>query len=308
MNRESRIVVTGGAGMVGRALLAELKNHHSLVYGLTRNDCDLRDQSQTLKVFQDLKPDYVFHLAAKVGGIQANMADPVGFLEENLLINCHTLTACRQVGVKKTVFLGSSCIYPRDCPQPMNEDHLMSGPLEPTNEGYALSKLAGLKLAEYSHRQYQMQVACPLVSNIYGPGDTFDLARSHVLSALVKRLIDARDAKNPEVTLWGTGKARREFTHVHDVTRALLFFMAKVNTPEAINVGPGLDVSVLELAQLIGKLVGYQGALRWDAARPDGMPRKCMDVSRLNALGFSTTIALEVGVHDVITEYERLRS
>lgn len=303
MESQARILITGAAGMVGQALTTHLKQKYKNVVALTRNECDLEHREQTLNFFKHTKPDYVFHLAAKVGGIKANMTSPVEFLNSNVLMTCHTLEACHQVKVKKVLLLGSSCIYPRECPQPMREEYLLTGPLEPTNEGYALAKIVGLKLARYYHDQYKMNIVCPMPSNIYGPNDTFDLEKSHVLSALVRRFVDAREQKQPSVTLWGSGKARRELIHVRDVVSAMLFFMQSVNTPDIINVGPGNDFSIAELAQMIAKQVGYSGSIEWDLSRPDGMPRKCMDVSQLTRLGFKCQVSLLDGIKEVIADY-----
>lgn len=311
MNSNSTILITGAGGMVGRALQrvpGPFSGSRSVkVIGALRSDCDFEDREATLAYFEKIRPDYVFHLAAKVGGIKANMSDPVGFLTANALINCHVLEACHKVAVKKTLVLGSSCVYPRMCPQPMKEEYLLTGPIEPTNEGYGLGKILGIKLAKYYHDQYGMKVVCPCPSNIYGPGDTFDLERSHVLSALVRRFVEARDGGKPSLTLWGTGSARREFIHVDDVARAMIFFMEKVETPDMVNLGTGTDVTIRELAELVARLTGYKGRIEWDSSKPDGMPRKCVDITRLKALGFEARIQLEQGVAAVIKEFEELR-
>ncbi|MBX3022819.1 MAG: GDP-L-fucose synthase [Bdellovibrionales bacterium] len=306
MKREDVILVTGSDGMVGHALVHHLRGNFTHVVALTRKDCDLEDREATRKCFQSHQPKFVFHLAAKVGGIKANISDPVGFLQANALISCHVLEAAYKVGAHKTLVLGSSCIYPRECPQPMREEYIMTGPLEPTNEGYALGKILGLRLAQYYHQQHGMNVVCPVPSNIYGPGDTYDLERSHVLSALVRRFVDAREEGRNSVTLWGSGKARREFVHVEDVVRGMLFCMQQLNTPEIHNLGPGTDCSVAELAEKIKALTGYKGRIDWDTSKADGMPRKCMDVSRLKALGFTTQVSLENGIREVVKEYETI--
>ncbi len=300
-----KIVVTGAAGMVGQALVRYLRENQKLtnVVGLTRADCDLENRTQVHEKFQALKPEFVFHIAAKVGGIQANIADPVGFLQSNLLSEISVLEACHRVGVKKTLFLGSSCIYPRECPQPMKESYLLTGPLEPTNEGYALAKIAGLKLAEYYHRQFGMTVVCPMPCNVYGPGDSFDLQHSHVLSALVKRFVDAKAAGAAAVQLWGTGSARREFIYLDDLVRGVVFVMEKVETPEIVNLGTGQDQSIRELAETIRALVGYSGGIDWDPSKPDGMPRKCLDTSRLDAMGFRAQTSLSNGIKNMIADY-----
>jgi GDP-L-fucose synthase len=307
MSAKDRILVTGGSGMVGGALVADLRRRFEDVLAPSREECDLENRAGTLDYFASKKPRFVFHLGAKVGGIKANMSDPVGFLHSNALINCHVLEACHKAGVTKTLVLGSSCIYPRECAQPMREEYLMTGPLEPTNEGYALGKLIGLKLAKYYFEQHKMNVVCPVPSNIYGPGDTFDLEHSHVLSALVRRFVDAREEQKSAVQLWGTGRARRELVHVRDVVRGMIFCMEKLETPEIRNLGPGSDFSIAELADKISKAARYTGKIEWDTTKPDGMPRKCMDVSKLAALGFKTQISLDEGINEVVKEYETLR-
>lgn len=309
MERTATILVTGTSGMVGAALARRLQaDGYRRVLAPRRAELDLTDRAAVLDYFARHRPQHVFMLAARVGGIAANMADPAGFLDENLRITLNQYAAAQQVGAAKCLYLGSSCIYPRESPQPMREDYLMTGPLEPTNEGYALAKIAGLRMAAYLQRQHGLRTVCPLPCNIYGTGDHFDLTRSHVLSALVRRFVDATDARAPSLALWGTGAARREFIHVDDVVEGMLFFMARVDTPEHINLGPGVDVSIRELAQLIAAQTGYAGAIQWDPSKPDGMPRKCMDVTRLRALGFAPRIALQEGVARTIAEYRKLKS
>jgi GDP-L-fucose synthase len=216
--------------------------------------------------------------------------------------------ACHKYTTRKNLFLGSSCIYPRESPQPMKEEYLLAGPLEPTNEGYALAKIVGLKLAQYYHQQYGMLTICPMPCNIYGTGDHFDLQRSHVLSALVRRFVDAQDLGASPVTLWGTGSARREFIHVEDVARAMLFLMDHHDSPEIINVGAGSDVSIRELAGLVAEQVGFAGEIAWDSTKPDGMPRKCLDVSRMAAMGFQISVNLQEGIGRTIAEYRQLKA
>jgi GDP-L-fucose synthase len=304
MDQNSTILVTGAAGMVGSAVVRTLRERgFRRVLAPTRRQLDLCDASQVYEFFAAHRPDHVFMIAAKVGGIAANRADPVGFLNENLRLQLNLFDACHRFGTRKNLFLGSSCVYPRDCPQPMREEHLLTGPLEPTNEGYALAKIAGLKSARYYFEQHGLLTICPMPCNIYGTGDHFDLARSHVLSALVKRFGDACDQGVPSVTLWGTGSARREFIHVTDVADALLFLMEHQPSPDIINVGTGTDVSIKELALLIADQVGFRGEITWDASKPDGMPRKCLDISRLSAMGFQPRITLEAGIRQTISEY-----
>ncbi len=268
----------------------------------------LLDRSSVHRFFDQQRPDHVFMCAARVGGIAANIASPTEFLAENLDIQSNLFDACRRFPTVKNVFLGSSCVYPRECPQPMREEYLLTGSLEPTNEGYALAKIAGLKLARAIWTQYGVKTICPMPCNVYGTGDHFDLDRSHVLSALVRRFTDAVDDGAREVTLWGTGVARREFLHVDDLARAVLFLMDAWDDPDIINVGAGADVSIAELAELVSEAVGYRGTIRWDTSKPDGMPRKCLDVSRLTKLGFAPSISLQEGIRLTVSEYRELRS
>ena len=299
-----RVLVTGGRGLVGSALIRALERmgcRH--VLAPSSQDVDLRKFRGVQSLFEAHRPEYVFMLAARVGGIKANNDRPVEFLADNMAIELNLFKACHEFQVKKSLFLGSSCIYPRECPQPMREEYLMSGPLEPTNEGYAMAKLAGLTLAKFYAREYGMNTVCPVPCNIYGPGDTFDLNRSHVLSALVRRFVDAVDANLSEVVLWGTGRPKREFIHVDDVASGMLLLFEKVNDPRPVNLGPGTDIGIHDLAQMISGYTGFSGAIRWDARMPDGMPRKCLDVSRLREIGFRAQVSLEQGIPQVIDEY-----
>lgn len=301
---DGAILLTGASGMVGsavRGLLERRAEGQVLVPG--HSELDLADQTQVDRFFDVHRPEIVLMIAAKVGGIAANMADPVGFLSENARMQLNLFEACHRYGVHKALFLGSSCMYPRDCAQPMKEEYLMTGPLEPTNEGYALAKILGLKLAQYYYEQYGMLTICPIPCNIYGTNDDFDPQNSHVLSALVRRFVDARDSSSSEVVLWGTGAARREFMHVDDVAEALLFMMQHVETPDPISLGTGKDISIVDLAHLVAELVGYAGDVRWDSSKPDGMLRKCLDISRLDAMGYKPTIGLRDGVARTIDEY-----
>lgn len=309
MEKQSKIYVAGHKGLVGSAIVRLLRalGYENLVLR-TSKDLDLRDSAAVESFFVSEKPDYVFLAAAKVGGIKANMTFPVEFLYDNLMIQNNLIKACSTTKVKKLCFLGSSCIYPRECPQPMKEAYLLTGPLEPTNEGYALAKITGLKLVEYHHRQYGLHAICPMPCNLYGPGDSFDLNNSHVLSALVKRFVDAVVEQVNEITLWGTGIARREFLHVDDLARAVLFLMEKYDSPDIINVGSGKDVTIKELAEMIAAKTGFSGKIFWDTSKPDGMLRKCLDVSKISELGFQPEISLSAGIDQIIQEYRSLRS
>lgn len=308
MNKNDRIYIAGHQGMVGSAILRGLEREgYNSLFTIPREELDLTCAESVEDFFAQKKPDYVFLTAAKVGGIQANIDQPVEFLRENLMIQNNVIDQCYKHKVKKLLFLGSSCIYPRECPQPMKEEYLMTGPLEPTNEGYALAKIAGVRLVQYYNFQYGLKGICPVSCNLYGPNDSFDFDKSHVLSALVRRFVDAIDEENYEVALWGSGAARREFMHVDDLVRALFFLMEKWDSAEIINVGWGEDISIKELATLITEKTNYPGKIIWDTSKPDGMPRKCLDVSKLRALGFRPTISLQDGIEAVIKEYRSLK-
>ena len=309
MKPNDKIYVAGHGGLAGSAIMRALaRRGFRNIVTRTHAELDLRDQAATARFFADERPDVVFLAAAKVGGIKANMSAPADFLEDNLRIQCNTIHESAKHAVKKFIYLGSSCIYPRECPQPMREEHLLTGPLEPTNEGYALAKIAGLRLMRYYKEQHGLDGLCPMPCNIYGPGDHFDLERSHVMSALVKRFVDARESGAPAVTLWGTGVSRREFLHSDDLAESLFVLLEKWPSVDIINVGSGVDHSIKELAEITTRLVGYHGRIEWDATKPNGMPRKCLDVSKLQALGFRPRIALEDGMVQLIREYEGLKT
>jgi GDP-L-fucose synthase len=309
MDRDSIVLITGAGGMVGSAVRDLLNRRgYERVLSPSRKELDLCDRAMVDGYMSVNRPEYVFMIAAKVGGIAANQEDPVGFLSENLRMQLNLFEACLKYKTRKNLFLGSSCIYPRECPQPMKEEYLLTGPLESTNEGYALAKIAGLKLARYYHRQYGMLTVCPMPCNIYGTNDHFDFQRSHVLSALVRRFVDACDEGRPYVTLWGTGAARREFLHVIDAAEAIVFLMERCDDSDIVNVGTGEEISVRDLAERISRIVGYRGDIRWDHTKPDGMPRKCLDISRLASAGFRHKISLEAGVQRTIEEYRRLKA
>jgi GDP-L-fucose synthase len=313
-DENAKILITGTSGMVGSRLVDLLEktpaylDKQIALLTPNRQELNLLDQQSVDQYFAQHSPDYVMMLAAKVGGIAANKVDPVGFLADNTRMQLNLFEACHKYQTQKNLFLGSSCIYPRNCPQPMQEEHLLTGLLEPTNEGYALAKIMGLKLAKYYYEQYGMVTVCPMPCNIYGTNDHFDLERSHVLSALVRRFVDAADQELPTVTLWGTGIAQREFIHVDDVAAALLFLMENCDTPEIINLGTGKEITIAELAKLIAASVGYEGEILWDASKPDGMLRKCLDTSRLNAMGFTPKISLREGVRRTVAEYRQIKA
>jgi GDP-L-fucose synthase len=297
--------IAGHNGLVGRALKARLEiDPHRVVITAGRDALDLRDKSATFKFFDQNKPDELIISAAKVGGIGANMAQPVAFLVENLEIQNNLMLAAAEHGCETIMMIGSSCIYPREASQPIAESAFMTGHLEPTNESYAVAKIAGIRLAQALHQEKGIRVILPMPCNVFGPGDHFDLERAHVASALVKRYVDARNSGVRSVTLWGTGSAKREFIYSTDLADACHFLLERWNEPEIINVGTGLDISIRDLSSLIAELVGYQGETLWDASRPNGMQRKVLNIQKLSSLGWSPTTSLRIGLSHLISEYE----
>ena len=304
MDLNSKIFVSGHRGMVGSALLGALQvRGFEKIVTRTAEELDLRNSHAVEDFFKSEKPDIVFIAAAKVGGIKINSLEPASFLYDNLMISANLIHGSYLHGVKKLCFLGSSCIYPRECPQPMKEEYLMTGPFEPTNEGYAVAKFAGYKMAYFYARQYGMNTISLMPCNLYGHNDHFDLDKAHVLSSLVKRFSDAVRQGTHEITLWGTGSAKREFMNVEDFADAALMLMDKWDSPEIINVGTGEDISIRELAEKIAKKTGFKGKILWDSSMPDGMPRKCLDVSKLRELGFQSRISLDEGIEQMIGYY-----
>jgi len=303
-----RVFVAGASGMLGSAVCQALKQQGVVdILAPTQQQLDLRDMDAVGEFFRAERPTVVVLAAAKVGGIQANINSPADFLFENLAIQNSVIHQSHSSRVRKFCFLGSSCIYPCECSQPMKEEYLLAGPLEPTNEAYALAKIAGLKMVQYYRKQYGFPGISLMPCNLYGTNDHFDLKRSHVLSALVKRFVDAADLGQSAVTLWGSGAARREFMHVNDAARAVVYFLDHHDGPDHVNVGWGKDISIKELSDLVGRLSGFNGAVTWDTSRPDGMMRKCLDVRRMRDLGFMPTIGLEEGVKRTIAEYRQLK-
>ena len=297
MTPGARIYVAGHRGLVGSALVRRLEQDgfHDLILR-TRSELDLCSQAEVRSFFEAERPEFVFLAAAKVGGIHANSAFPADFIYENLIVEANVIHESWRNGVRKLLFLGSSCIYPKLAPQPMREDALLTSELEPTNEPYAIAKIAGIKLCQAYNRQYGTNFISVMPTNLYGPGDNFGLENSHVLPAMIRRMHDARISGAPSVTLWGTGTPRREFLYVDDLADACLFLMERYDGPDIVNIGTGEDLTIRELAERVRGAVGYGGDLAWDAARPDGTPRKLLDVSFLHGLGWRHTVELDEGL------------
>ena len=297
MEKNSRIFVAGHRGLVGSAICRRLSQEgfDNLVLRELQ-ELDLRDQAATRRFFAERKPEYVFLAAAKVGGILANATYPADFIYDNLAIETNVIDAAAQSGVQKLLFLGSSCIYPKLAPQPMREESLLTGPLEPTNEWYAIAKIAGIKLAQAYRAQHGLNAISLMPTNLYGPGDNFDLQSSHVLPALIRKTHEALRAGSPEIVVWGSGTPHREFLHVDDLADAAVFLMLRYDAGEIINVGTGTDVTIRELAEMIRRAAGYTGRIAFDSSKPDGTPRKLLDVGRLTALGWKPKVALADGI------------
>jgi GDP-L-fucose synthase len=297
MEKEAKIYIAGHRGLVGSAIVRTLRGEgYGNLITRTSRELDLREQGAVRAFFEQERPEYVFLAAAKVGGILANNTWPADFLYQNLMIEANVIESARLSGVKKLLFLGSTCIYPRMAPQPLKEEYLLTGPLEATNEWYAVAKIAGIKLCQAYQRQYGASFISAMPTNLYGPEDNFDLAYSHVLPALIRKFHEARRRQAPTVTVWGTGKPLREFLHVDDCAAACLFLMQHYDGEEIVNIGVGEDLSIAELAELVKKVVGFEGEIVYDAGKPDGTPRKLVDVSRINALGWRAAIPLEAGI------------
>lgn len=297
MEINSKIYVAGHNGMVGSAIIRalELKGHTNIIFRRS-SELDLKDQKAVNNFFATERPDYVFLAAAKVGGIGANIERPAEFLYDNLLINANVIHAAYEHQVKKLLFLGSSCIYPRLSKQPMKEEYLLEGKLEPTNEGYALGKIIGIKLCEYYNKQYETNYISAMPPNLYGENDNFDPKHSHVIAALIRKFHEAKTNNSSEVVIWGTGSAKREFLYVDDAADACMFLMNNYNSTEHINIGSGEDISIYELAKLVGRIVKYDGEIVKDPSKPDGMPRKLMDSEKILSLGWKHTTSLEEGI------------
>jgi GDP-L-fucose synthase len=299
-----RVWIAGHGGMVGQALVRRLAREECEVITVGRRTLDLRRQHETEEWMAANRPDVVFLAAATVGGIYANDTRPAEFLYDNLLIEANVIDGARRCGVKKLLALGSSCIYPREAPQPMREDALLTGALEPTNQWYALAKISALKLCQAYRRQYGVDFISAMPTNLYGPGDKFDLEASHVIPALLRKTHEAAERGEPMVAVWGTGRPRREFLHADDCADGVVHLMCHYSGEEHVNVGTGSDVTIRELADLIGKTVGYRGKFVYDTSRPDGAPQKRLDVTRLDALGWRAKIDLETGLRETYEWYK----
>jgi GDP-L-fucose synthase len=302
------IIVAGHTGLVGSAIFELLKEKGEDVVGINRKVVDLLDRTKTFEFIQDTKPSVVIDSAAIVGGIGANNAHPVEFLSQNLQVQTNLMDAAHAASVERFVFLGSSCIYPRDCPQPIKEEYLMTGPLERTNSAYAVAKISGIELIKSYRKQHGRHWISLMPTNIYGPRDNFNLETSHVIPALVNRFVTAQSQGTSKVTLWGTGKPRREFLHSNDLSKAIIFALEKYDLDEHLNVGTGEDMSILELAELIAKESGFAGEIVWDSSKPGGTPRKVLDISRIRALGWSPSVGIAQGVRETITWYRENQS
>jgi len=304
MEKNSKIYVAGHRGLVGSAIVRKLeKEGYQNLILRTSSQVDLRDQQAVKDFFEKEKPEYVFMAAAKVGGINANNTHPAEFLYDNLCIQNNVIHQSYKNQVKKLLFLGSSCIYPKNAPQPIKEEYLLSGYLEPTNDAYAIAKIAGIKMCQSYHKQYGCNFISAMPTNLYGPGDNYDLKNSHVLPALLRKFHEAKEKGEANVTIWGTGKPRREFLHSDDLAEACLFLMERYNDPAIINIGVGKDISIGEMAQMIKKISGFNGELVFDTSMPDGTFQKLLDVNKLNALGWQAKIAFEEGLKKTYEEY-----
>lgn len=306
MKADSKIFVAGHRGLVGSAIVRELERRgFSNILKRSRTELDLLDPQAVHRFFSVERPEYVFFAAAKVGGILANNTQPASFLWENLRIETNIVDSAWRSGVRKLLFLGSSCIYPKMAPQPLKEEYLLTGPLEPTNEWYAVAKIAGIKLCQAFRRQYGCNFISAMPTNMYGPNDNYDLQTSHVLPALIRKFHEAKESRASRVVCWGTGSPRREFLHSDDLARALLFLMENYDEEQLINVGFGSDITIRELAALVSSVVGFEGEIVWDTSKPDGTPRKLMDSSRIFGLGWKPAVDLSTGVASAYNDFKQ---
>lgn len=307
MDANSKVFVAGHNGLVGSSIVRKLKEeNYEDIYWVRRKSCDLRSQNQVNEYFEHAKPEYVFLAAAKVGGIHANSTYPADFIYDNLMIQSNIIDAAYRNGVKKLVFLGSSCIYPKFSNQPITEDQLMTGTLEPTNDAYAIAKIAGIRMCQAYREQYGFNAISLMPTNLYGPGDNFDHNNSHVLPAMMSKFHGSLDkSEHWRVKLWGDGSPKREFLHVDDLADACLFLMHWYDESEHINVGTGEDISIKDLSTLISEVVGYEGPVDWDDSKPNGTPRKLLDVSKINNLGWESKIGLREGIQQTYDWYRQ---
>lgn len=304
MDKSAKIYVAGHRGLVGSAIVRRLlEDGYTNLVTRTSKELDLREQAAVREFFSSEKPDYVFLAAARVGGILANSTWPADFIYQNLMIEANVIESARMHGVDKLLCLGSTCIYPKMAPQPLKEEYLLTGPLEETNEWYAVAKIAGIKLCQAYQRQYGCKFISAMPTNLYGPGDNFDLESSHVMPALIRKFHEAMVNKLPNVTVWGSGKPLREFLHVDDCADACLFLMNSYEGEGIVNIGVGEDITIARLAEIVGEVVGYKGEIVYDSGKPDGTPRKLVDVSRINSLGWYARTGLEEGVRSTYQWY-----
>jgi len=298
------ILVAGGTGLAGSAIVRELERVNKKVIGISSKDVDLLDRAKTFSFIKDLKPTLIIDAAAKVGGVGSNNAYPVEFLSQNLQIQSNLMDAAHEARVEKFVFLGSSCIYPRNCAQPIKEDYLLTGELEQTNSAYAVAKIAGIELIKSYRKEYGHTWISVMPTNLYGPNDNFDLENSHVLPALIRKFVEAKRDNSSEVVLWGSGTPLREFLHVDDLAKAILICLEKYDDAQQINIGSGDEISIKDLGQKIANLTGFTGKVVWDANRPDGTPRKVLDSTKINKLGWKRAITLDQGIASTVKWYQ----
>ena len=298
------ILVAGGTGLAGSAIVRELERANKKVIGISSKDVNLLDRAKTFSYIKDLKPNIIIDAAAKVGGVGSNNAYPVEFLSQNLQIQTNLMDAAHEVKVEKFVFLGSSCIYPRNCAQPIKEDYLLTGELEQTNSAYAIAKIAGIELIKSYRKEYGYSWISVMPTNLYGPNDNFDLENGHVLPVLIRKLIEANGNNSSEVVLWGSGTPLREFLHVDDLAKAVLVCLEKYDDSQQINIGSGDEISIKDLGQKISNLTGFTGKVVWDSDRPDGTPRKVLDSTKINNLGWKPAITLDQGIAATVEWYQ----
>jgi len=297
------ILVAGATGLAGSAIYRELLKGGEKVVGISSKDVDLLDRKATFEYLKNLKPKVVIDAAAKVGGISANNNFPVEFLSENIQIQTNLMDASHSAGIEKFVFLASSCVYPKNCPQPIKEEYVLTGPLEPTNSAYAMAKLSGIELIKSYRRQFGHKWISVMPTNLYGPNDNFDLESSHVFPALIRKLIDAKHSGAKSLTLWGSGKPRREFLHVDDLAKAIIVCLEKYDSDQPINIGTGFDLTIKELSKKIAKSVGFDGEVIWDTNREDGTPQKVLDIKKISDLGWKPSISLDEGINLTVEWY-----